>query len=269
MFRYYISQKGKTMLSVNNNTNPSFGHSFRVSICLKNGENAACDFVRPYCDRELYKKLNSRIVTALNKRYYDNLRTLLGVPRKVKKISAEGKKFEELEKELIKRDTDYSMFNLVRSVYKGNKIGCIVTGPDVSIIEQSTKHIGEAKSDAGRFYGTTKTDFVRDLWKLIKGNIKDYAENESVLLRSPDDREIMLKAIFKKIGKKYELDDFEFHEIMSKPRLKPVNPELKSLKRSSRMLEEIKKTVENHIYQITGRRMNVRSLDKILYPKID
>lgn len=258
-------------ISNNNRQNPNFGHSFRVSICLKKGENAAPEFVRPYYDRDLYKKLNSRIVTALNKRYYDNLRYLLGVSRKTTRISTEGKKFDELEKELIKRDSDYSMFNLVRSIYRGNKIGYIVTGPDVSITENinGAKRMGQIKYDANWLHGTTKTDFVRDMCKVINSNMQDYAENENVLLRSTDDKEIMLKVIFKEKGKKYELDDFEFHENTSTPRLKPVSPQLKALKRSQRMLEEMKSTVENHIYQITGKRTKINSLDRIIYPKID
>ena len=256
------------------NYNPSFGHSFRVSLCLKNGEKF--DFVRPYTDEKLYKTLNSKLVQSLNEKYYTNLRKLLGVPRITKKATLESLKFDELFKKLFKIDSDFSMLNLVRSVYRRNKIGFIVTGPDVSIIEniKGAKHIGQAKSDEMWMNGTTKTGFVKDLSKLIKSNIQKYAENEDVLLRSKDDREIMLKAIFKKTGVKkgkptYELDDFEFHENTSKPRLKPQNNPLNLLKHSPRMMEEIKKTVENQIYQITGRRMKVKSLDKILYPKID
>ncbi len=241
--------------SINNN-NPNFGHSFRVSICLTDGFKT--DFVNPSKNESLYKKLNSKIVGWLNEDYYSSLRSTYGLPRKVSKQQPSGDVHKKLIQELRKIDNDYARLNLVRSVYRKNKVACIATGPDVAIIEQSKgiKYLGEAKSDSLLTYGTTLTDYVKELSKAVRKNVIRFVESDSVLLRSKNDKEIMLKAIFKKTGTEkkpiYELDSFEFHENISKPTLKPVNSNYSMFKQSREMQEKIKRTIQNQIKVMLG-----------------
>ena len=99
-------------------------------------------------------------------------------------------------------------------------------------------------------------------------------QHDNVLLHSPTNKEIMLKAIFKPLGKKagverYELDDFEFHPNYTKRTLAPVNPNFIRFKQSEGMLAEIKKTVEYHLNKILKKRVHFEDIDQILYPKID
>ena len=62
--------------------NPNFGHSFRVSICLKNESGCGDFFVSPSSNKKLYNTLNSKIVEWLNINYYKNLRNVFGIARK-------------------------------------------------------------------------------------------------------------------------------------------------------------------------------------------
>lgn len=256
-----------------NGSSPNFGHSFRVSICLKDENGIVNNFVNPAKESKLYQKLNSKIVSALNEDYYDNLRNILGLSRKTKK--AKNTVSQKMADQLRYLDHDYSMFNLVRSVYSKNKLGYIATGPDVSIIEniKGAKHIGIAKSDAIWTYGVSSTDYVRDLSSLIKGNMLNYVQGEDILLRSKNNKEIMLKAIFRKTGtsKKpvYELDSYEFHENVTKP-LNAPNPIFYRYKRSQKVIDEIKQTIQYHVERLTkNKRRKFDSLDKVLYPKIN
>lgn len=255
--------------SINHN-NTSFGHSFRVSICIK--ENAKNMFVNPAKDYKLYKSLNSQIVNSLNESFYTNLRNLFGIARKTKRTTPYGEIYEQMIAKLKEIDSDYARLSLVRSEYTRNHLGYIATGPDVSILEniKGAKHIGTARADAMWTYGTTKTEYVKNLSKLVKQNMLEYVQNENVLLRSKNDREIMLRAIFKQTGKNskgqpsYELEDFEFHENVSRP-LKPINPAYTRYKNSSSVFEEIKKTIHHHISKITGRKAGSNEVNKILY----
>lgn len=262
---------------VNNyNNNQSFGHSFRVSICLKDavGNN---QFINPSENHKLYKQLNSKIINWLNEDYYTNLRNLYGLPRKSERIKPQSDVHKQLSTKLREIDDDYRRFNVVRSVYRRNSLGYIATGPDVSIIEniKGAKEIGIAKADSKWTYGSSDSDYVKALSKAVKYNSLDYVKHDNVLLRSPNNKEIMLKAIFKQTSKpeaknpRYELDSFEFHENYTKRTLAPVNPNFARYKKSNGMLEEIKKTIEYHINKITGKRVHFNDIDEILNPKIE
>jgi len=257
------------------NNNQTFGHSFRVSICTR-GEDGVVKFINPSENNKLYKKLNSKIVGWLNEDYYNNLRTLYGIPRKVEKVKSETLKHKEMSAKLREIDDDYAKFNVVRSVYRRNNLGYIATGADVSIIEnlKGAKEIGLAKSDAIWTQGDAHSNYVKALSKAVKNNVIDYVQHDNVLLHSPSSKEIMLKAIFKPLGKKdgverFELDDFEFHENYSKRTLAPVNPNFIRFKQSRGMLEEIKKTVEYHLNSMLKKRVHFQDIDKVLYPKIE
>lgn len=262
------------ILPVNNN-NQTFGHSFRVSICTKDADGIV-KFINPSENNKLYKQLNSKIVGWLNDDYYNNLRNLYGIPRKVEKFKPETLKHKEMSAKLREIDDDYARFNVVRSVYRRNNLGYIATGPDVSIIEniKGAKHIGLAKSDAIWTQGDAHTQYVKALSKAVKNNALDFVQHDNVLLHSPSNKEIMLKAIFKPLGKKngverYELDDFEFHENYTKRTLAPVNPNFLRFKQSKGMLEEIKKTIEYHLNSMLKKRVHFNDIDKVLYPKIE
>ena len=258
-----------------NNNNQTFGHSFRVSICTR-GDDGIAKFVNPSENSKLYKQLNSKIVNWLNEDYYNNLRRLYGIPRKVEKTKPETLKHKEMSAKLREIDDDYAKFNVVRSVYRKNKLGIIATGADVSIIEnlKGIKNLGLAKSDAIWTQGDAHSEYVKALSKAVKNNVTDFVQHDNVLLHSPTNKEIMLKAIFKPLGKKagverYELDDFEFHPNYTKRTLAPVNPNFIRFKQSEGMLAEIKKTVEYHLNKILKKRVHFEDIDQILYPKID
>lgn len=258
-----------------NNNNQTFGHSFRVSICTR-GDDGIAKFVNPSENSKLYKQLNSKIVNWLNEDYYNNLRSLYGIPRKVEKTKPETLKYKEMSAKLREIDDDYAKFNVVRSVYRKNKLGIIATGADVSIIEnlKGIKNLGLAKSDAIWTQGDAHSEYVKALSKAVKNNVTEFVQHDNVLLHSPTNKEIMLKAIFKPLGKKagverYELDDFEFHPNYTKRTLASVNPNFIRFKQSEGMLAEIKKTVEYHLNKILKKRVHFEDIDQILYPKID
>lgn len=257
------------------NNNPNFGHSFRVSISLK-GEDGILKFVNPSEDHTLYKTLNSKIVNWLNEDYYANLRQLYGIQRKVEKTAPQTTKHKEMVQELRKIDGDYAKFNVVRSLYRRNNLAYIATGVDVPIIEnlKGAKQIGLAKSDSLWTSGNAHNQYVKAICKAVRNNILDFVRHDNVLLRSKNNKEIMLKATFKPAGKnttgtpRYELDDFEFHENVTKRTLAPVNPTYIRFKESTGVLEEIQKTIQYQIKKLTGKRVHFKDIDKVLYPKI-
>lgn len=260
----------------NNDNRTNFGHSFRVSICLKNnnGQNL---FVNPSENHALYKKLNSKIVNWLNEDYYDNLRQLYGIPRKVTKSKPETLVHKQMSAKLREIDDDYARFNIVRSVYRRNNLGFIATGPDVTIIEnlKGAKNLGTAKSDSIWTYGDAHSEYVKALSKAVKHNSLDFVKHDNVLLHSPSNKEIMLKVVFDNKGKTksgadiFELDSFEFHENATKRTLAPVNPNFLRFKQSKGMLEEIKKTIEYHVNKLTGKRVHFEDINKVLNPQIE
>lgn len=261
---------------INGQNNQSFGHAFRVSICLKDADGIS-KFINPAEDKNLYQTLNSKIVNWLNEEYYTNLRQLYGIPRKTERIQPQNDLHKQMSAKLREIDDDYAKFNVVRSVYRRNCLGYIATGADVSIIEnlKGVKNLGLAKSDSKWTYGYSYTDYVRALARAVKNNTIAYVTHDNVLLRSPRNKEIMLKVNFKKEKApkskdfRYELDSFEFHENYTKRTLAPVNPNFARFKQSKGMLEEIKKTIEYHINKITGKRQHFNDIDEILNPKIE
>ena len=259
--------------SINNQT---FGHSFRVSICTKD-KDGIVKFVSPSKESKLYKSLNSKIVNYLNEDYYSNLRSIYGLQRKSAKTKTENSKCREMVEELRKIDKDYEKFNFVRSIYSKSHLGIIATGSDVSILEniKGIKAIGLAKSDSLWTNGDSHNQYVKDLSRAVKNNSLEYVQHDNVLLRSPRNKEITLKTIFKegdtnKSGNiNYELDDFEFHENYSTRTLAPVNPNFARFKQSEGILKEIKKTVEYHLHKMLNRRVHFNDIDQILYPKTE
>lgn len=241
--------------------NPNFGHSIRVSICVEKN-NCPLEFVNPAKDTKLYKYLNAKIIEALNENHYEKLRSLHGITKKTKKSQPTNPIYKDMIKELSEIDTDYTKLDLVRSVYPKNKLGYIVTGSDVAIAEniKGAKHLGIAKSDSIWTYGTTRTGYVRDLSKAVKNNMLNYVQSDNVLLRSKNDKEIMLRANFKQIGtdKKgqaiYDIDNFEFHENKSKPNLKPVEPEFIRYKNSQFVAKAIQDTIRHHVNRLLGKK---------------
>ena len=259
-----------------NNYNPNFGHSFRVSISLKD-EAGIAQFVNPSKQHRLYTTLNSKIVNWLNEDYYTNLRNLYGKARKLERTKPQTDVHKQLISDLREIDDDYARFNFVRSIYKRNNLGYIATGVDVPIIEniKGVKQIGIAKADSIWNTDSSHSDYVKALSKAVKYNTFDYVSHDNVLLHSPRNKEIMLKAVFKPAGKSksgaqlYELDGYEFHENYTKRTLAPVNPNFIRFKNSSGMLKEIKRTVEYHLDKIFKRKVHFNDINEILNPKIE
>ena len=261
---------------INGYNNQSFGHSFRVSICVKDADGLV-RFINPSDEQKLYKNLNSKIVNWLNEDFYTNLRRICGLPRKSSRIKPETEKHRELVKNLMELDSDYSRLNLVRTQYRRNNLAYIATGTDVPIIEniKGAKQIGLAKTDAKLTYGDAHSNYVKALCKAVKYNVLDYVQHDNVLLRSPNNKEIMLKVIFKPVGKqksgvqRFELDDFEFHTNQTKRTLAPVNKNFIRFKQSEGVLKEIQKTIEYQMNKIMKRRVHFTDLNQVLYPKVD
>jgi len=262
--------------SGNRNSGPNFGHSFRVSICLKNESGCGDFFVGPRSEKKLYRLLNSKIVSWLNEDFLSNLRTVYGIEKKVGKTEPIGKLHREMIDKLKQLDTDYAKFPYVRTIYnRGGRIAHIATGSDVAILEniKGLKNLGVAKADAMWNYGTAHTEYVKALSKAVNGNAIDYVSHDNVLLRSPKNKEIMLRAVFKESGKNtkgdpvYELDRYEFHENYTKPTLAPVNPNFLRFKQSKGVAEEIKKTVEYILNKIVKKRVHVSDIDSVLNTK--
>ena len=257
--------------AVSNNQvkSPSFGHSFRVTICLKNESGLGDYFVSPSSNKKLYSTLNSKIVEWLNEDFYSNLRNVFGIERKVEKPETIGNLHKEMVKQLKGLDGDYSKFQLVRSVYNGGRLAYIVTGVDVPIVEniKGLKNIGLARAD--KFWSNLddKSEYIKSLGKAISNNVLQFVGHDNVLLRSKNDKEIMLRAVFKQVGThttgtpKYELDRFEFHENKNKPTLKPVNKNYAQFKMSPAASDEIKKTVKYHLYKIMGKKAHFNESD--------
>ncbi len=243
------------------NNNNSFGHSFRVNICLKNENGIGETFISPSSNKKLYRELNSKIVGWLNEDYYTKIRELYGIERKKAKTEPTSNIHKNLVKELKKVDKDYARFGYVRSEYNGGRLAYIVTGVDTAIIEnlKGIKNIGPAKADSKRYNGTTVSDYVKSLAKLVHDNIMDYVKSSDVLLRSKNDKEIMLRAIFKEVGtyktgnKMYELDRFEFHENKTLATLPKINQGFIEYKYNHLMDNEIKKTVQRHVDRMKGK----------------
>lgn len=262
--------------SGNRNSGPNFGHSFRVSICLKNESGCGDFFVGPRSEKKLYRLLNSKIVSWLNEDFLSNLRTVYGIEKKVGKTEPIGKLHREMIDKLKQLDTDYAKFPYVRTIYnRGGRIAHIATGSDVAILEniKGLKNLGVAKADAMWNYGTAHTEYVKALSQAINGNAIDYVSHDNVLLRSPNNKEIMLRAVFKESGKNtkgdpvYELDRYEFHENYTKRTLAPVNPNFLRFKQSKGVAEEIKKTVEYILNKIVKKRVHVSDIDSVLNTK--
>ena len=137
--------------SIGNNTyTPKFGSSFRVGIFVKSEDGLGYTFISPYSDSKLYKKLNSKIVASLNSEFIDSLRTTFGIQRKNKNTKTLAQEYKKLIDKLKEVDKDYRNFNLTRSLYRRNKLGYIVTGSDVSVVEniKGVGQIGLAKADS-------------------------------------------------------------------------------------------------------------------------
>ncbi|MBR6098985.1 hypothetical protein IKP85_04490 [bacterium] len=251
------------------NVTPSFGHSFRVNICLKNETGCGDIFVSPSSNKKLYRTLNAQLVSWLNQDFYANLRSVFGITRKIDAAEPVGKLHRDMIRQLLHLDSDYSMFQHVRSVYNGGRLGYIVTGGDVSIVEniKGMKNIGLAKADPFWSDQTAKNDYIRNLSLAINNSVKEFVKHDNVLLRSKDNKEIMLRAVFKKTGTNsngnptYELDRFEFHENKTHAPLKHVNPNYANYKRSRAMLEEIKETIRHHVNKLLGKKSHFKDED--------
>ena len=110
--------KIQSMSSQNQNHN-TFGHTFKVSICVRNSAKENYRFINPVNDTDLYKQLNSKFVGWLNENFITSLRRKLNKPRlRQRHLSArdlEGKK--QITEALTQIDTDYRALGIARSIY--------------------------------------------------------------------------------------------------------------------------------------------------------
>lgn len=252
---------------LNNTQNTKFGHTFKVSICVRNQAGEKYTFVNPINSTKLYKILNSKFVSWLNEDFITNLREGLKKPRKLagKKTGRdiEGKK--QLTEALTKIDKDYKEINLVRSIYNDKGLAYIATGIDVSVIEQmhGATQIGMAKADALELYGVTHTPYIDTIVKEFKNNSINYAKSSENLLRSKTGKEVMLRLNFIKAGEKkgkviYEFENFEFHPIKKSVKQKMLTNDLFMSEKfqpepERSYFDEYRKTVVNHINKIMGK----------------
>ena len=249
----------------NNNTN--FGHTFKVSICVRDTAGGQYTFINPVNNTKLYKNLNSKFVSWLNEDFITDLRKRLNRPRKLirkrTERDIEGKK--QLTEALTKIDKDYQEINIARSIYNDKGLGYVATGIDVPIIEQmhGATQIGMAKADAKELYGVTHTPYIDTVVKEFKNNSINYAKNSENLLRSKGAKEVMLRLNFIKTGEKknkpvYEFENFEFHPIKKSLKQKMLTGDLfmsetfqPEPERS--YMDEYRKTIVNQINKIIGK----------------
>ena len=97
------------ILPINSNQNNiNFGHTFKVSICVRNQAGGEYTFINPVNNTKLYKNLNSKFVGWLNEDFITDLRKRLNKPRKLTRNKSardtEGKK--QLTEALTKIDKD-------------------------------------------------------------------------------------------------------------------------------------------------------------------
>ena len=260
------------ILPVNSQQNPHFGHTFKVSICVRNQVGGKYTFINPVNNTKLYKDLNSKFVGWLNEDFITNLRTRLNKPRKLtrKKTARdiEGKK--QLTEALTKIDNDYKEVNLVRSIYNDKGLAYIATGIDVPVIEQmhGATQIGMAKSDAIELYGVTHTPYIDTIVKEFKNNSINYAKSSENLLRSKSGNEVMLRLNFIKTGEKngkniYEFATFEFHPIKKSIKQKMLTGDLfmsetPKPKPERSYFDEYRKTIVNAINKIIGKYKEIK-----------
>ena len=250
--------------NMNSKNNTSFGHTFKVSICVRNGAGDKYTFINPVNNTKLYKDLNSKFVGWLNEDFITDMRARLKKPRKlIRKKSARdltGK--QQLTEALTKIDSDYKEINMVRSVYNDKGLGYIATGIDVPVIENlhGATQIGIAKADALELYGVTRTPYIDTVVKEFKNNSIQYAKAEENLLRSKSGKEVMLRLNFIKTGEKkdkpiYEFENFEFHPIKKTSKQKMytcdlfMSETLQPIPERSYM-DEFRKTIINQINKI-------------------
>ena len=267
---FLLSKKGKIHMKlspVNSYDSTGFGHTFKVSICVRNGEGEQYTFINPVNNTKLYKELNSKFVGWLNEDFITNMRMRLKKPRKLIRKQTERDKEgkRQLTEALTKIDKDYREINLTRSVYNDKGLGYIATGIDVPIIENlhGATQIGLAKADALELYGITRTPYVDAVVKEFKNNSISYAKAPDNLLRSKGGREIMLRLNFIKTGEKknkpvYEFENFEFHPIKKTAKQKMLTGDLFMLESfqpqpERSYMDEYRKTIINQINKIIGK----------------
>ena len=259
-------------MKIQNNSisNPSFGHSFRVSICVQD-EYGIDHFISPVDQNKLYRNLNSKIVGWLNEDYYSRLNEYYKVKNKREKNTPKTDVYKYLINDLKNIDTDYAKIDMAKSVYRKNYLTYIATGIDVPILENNkgAREIGKAKYNflPGGFEFNTK--FINDYTKAIKKGCLNYVKQDSNLLRSPNNKEIMLKVVFKEAGftksgaPNYELDSYEFHENVTKRTLSPVSEQHLAFKRAPERLNELLKTIQSHSKRIAQKKATLFDLKKI------
>ncbi len=255
------------VFAVSNPQNTNFGHTFKVSICIRNSTEEQYQFVNPIKNKALYKELNSKFVGWLNQDFITNLRKKLNKPRSIVRKMSErdlnGKK--QLTEHLTSIDKDYHDINMARSVYTYRGLCYVATGIDVPVIEQlhGATQIGIAKSDAQELYGTTHNSYINAVVKQFKNSSISYAKASENILRSKNGSEIMLRLNFIKTGIKknkniYEFDNYEFHPIKKTAQQKMLNGDLfmsesfQPVPERSYM-DEYRKTILNQINKILGK----------------
>ena len=255
------------ILQIGNQNNTNFGHTFKVSICVRNKAGEQYTFINPVNNTKLYKELNSKFIGWLNEDFITDLRFRLGKPRKLlrKKTERDMEGKRQLTEALTKIDKDYQEINMARSVYNDKGLAYIATGIDVPVIEQlhGATQIGLAKADAMELYGVTHTPYIDTIVKEFKNNSINYAKAPENLLRSKTGKEIMLRLNFLKTGEKnnkpvYEFENFEFHPIKKSIKQKMLSGDLFMSEKfqpqpERSYMDEYRKTIVSFINKIMNK----------------
>ena len=255
-----------------NQTKPNFGHSFRVRIGIVDSNGLNYQIVNPASNEKLYKSLNSKFVTWMNEGFLTRLREAVGIPRKQSRKLSDSEKAikEKLEVALTNVDKDYKEFSTIRSVYRRNHYGYVVTGADVPIIEniKGAKQIGKAKSEAILNGQSTHSPFIKEVVNQYKNDSQKYVEDPINILRDKDGREIMLDLNFVPIGKdkkgneRYELFGFDFHSL--KTSIPFFRNESDLLRKQINIDEYIRKTIGHSQKRFVSKRFNDAELKEII-----
>ena len=259
---------------INVNKQPNFEHAIRVSYCVRKPNAAGYDYVNPRTNNELYKKLNSKIVGWLNEGFINKVREVIDKPaRRTKNVSeTEAVLKERFLRDFTAIDSDYTQFPFVRSIYNRNKLGFIATGNDVPIIEnlKGATDIGLAKSESILFYGTTHTDFVKEICKDFDKKSKKYIAHP--INRLVDNgKEVLLRLNFRLAGKDkkgkdlYELDNYTFDRIQKTLPEAKHSDEVQVINlKETPVMELLMKDTVRHIINLVSKNKEYDNLSELI-----
>lgn len=155
-------------------------------------------------DEDVIKLLRRKIVTQLNKDYYDKIRLTEGKPVK-KEAESEKSMRERLVRFFVNRDADYRENNIVRSfsttdIYDEPEV-FILTGKSTEIVNNEAKHFEDFHSDLRE-----RAALLSDSYGIEVEKVKKYISDRSSYEKNAIARQYydVLSSKIKKILKRFD-----------------------------------------------------------------